>query len=105
LNKERDMLNNALGNKEHPRYTRGVSAVPWKVAFEDESLLLAFEDPVDVGLAIGQLCSHSYTFYSHEFQEPNLPRGWTFFDPIDLLGGSSGHGDGDRSLLGDVIGE
>ena len=53
MNKERDMLNNALGNKEHPRYTRGVSVVPWKVAFEDESLLLAFEDPVDVGLAMG----------------------------------------------------
>lgn len=53
LNREKDMLTHALGNKEHPRYTRGVGVVPWKIAFEDESLLLAFKDPVNVGLAIG----------------------------------------------------
>ena len=32
-NREKDVLTQALGTKEHPGCTRGTSVVPWKLAF------------------------------------------------------------------------
>ena len=36
-NREKDVLTQALGTKEHPGRTRGTSVVPWKLAFPQES--------------------------------------------------------------------
>ena len=36
-NRENDVLTQALEHKEHPGHTRGVSLVPWKIAFKEES--------------------------------------------------------------------
>ena len=36
-NREKDVLTQALGIKEHPGRTRGTSVVPWKLAFPKES--------------------------------------------------------------------
>ena len=36
-NREKDVLTQALGTKEHPSRTRGTSVVPWKLAFPQES--------------------------------------------------------------------
>jgi hypothetical protein len=37
INRENDVLTQALENKEHPGRTRGAGLVPWKIAFEEES--------------------------------------------------------------------
>ena len=36
-NREKDVLTQALGTKEHPGRTRGTGVVPWKLAFPQES--------------------------------------------------------------------
>ena len=36
-NREKDVLTQALGTKEHPGHTRGTGVVPWKLAFPEES--------------------------------------------------------------------
>ena len=36
-NREKDVLTQALGTKEHPGRTRGIGIVPWKLAFSQES--------------------------------------------------------------------
>ena len=36
-NREKDVLTQALGTKEHPGHTRGTGVVPWKLAFPKES--------------------------------------------------------------------
>ena len=36
-NREKDLLTQALGTKEHPGRTRGTSVVPWKLSFPEES--------------------------------------------------------------------
>ena len=36
-NREKDVLTQALGTKEHPSRTRGTGVVPWKLAFPQES--------------------------------------------------------------------
>jgi hypothetical protein len=34
-NREKDVLTQALGNREHPGRTRGASVVPWRLLFEE----------------------------------------------------------------------
>ena len=36
-NREKDVLTQALGTKEHPGRNRGTGVVPWKLAFPEES--------------------------------------------------------------------
>jgi hypothetical protein len=36
-NREKDVLTQALGNREHPGRTRGVRVVPWRLSFEEEA--------------------------------------------------------------------